>query len=167
MYLCHGTYTSGNTLLCIMLAQITASISKKLSLPGVRGEPLENLSHLQCFSVYVCVWVCVCSFKCFIDSSKGKKVLQTILDHLEMTENIQSRKKNHLIPMIQKTIIYKGSACFYEFFQQFIKKSRPICFHSVLGTMNQFIREYQVQVVFLFQEVEFQLGVDDILLWKL
>lgn len=42
-----------------------------------------------------------------------------------------------------------------------------ICFHSVLGTMNQLIREYQIQVVFLFQAVEFQLSVEDVLLRRL
>lgn len=87
MYLCHGTHTSGNALLCIMLARITASTSKKLSLPGARGETLENLSHLQCFSVSVCVCVCV-RLNVLLILPKGKKVLQTILDHLEMIENI-------------------------------------------------------------------------------
>lgn len=91
MYLCHGTYTWK----CFVLHYVSIDHCEHIqkTFPswgegGASGKPQPS-PVLFC----LCLCMCVCSFKCFIDSSKGKKVLQTILDHLEMTEKHTKQKE--------------------------------------------------------------------------
>lgn len=62
MYLLSGICAGGKALFCIVLAQITASRSKELSLPGQKEKPENSVV----FNAFLCLDVCAFSCKCLL-----------------------------------------------------------------------------------------------------